>query len=406
MNNILKYYNLFVCFIGTCLFLSFLQNTYGFISLRHHHYLKERPDSNLLIGKVHESHWDIIYGYGDECSDEKKAEFKEFEKMMTTALQMWLQPLREINTDTPIVSDFRYHLRDKTVTFEEMEKADLSIKDFCEVGRSGIGFDDRLPPRIVIRRGMLLDDVLMSALIHEIGHAFGLGDTYIGRSDLVPSASKGGLINLIGTQPASIMGMHVHRYIPNFLTEDDKNGIVWIYKAFHEELDPEDCFFTNYKYEETPDGCVPKSPLIFEIRQGHEKFTLDILRDDVNIDINAQDGIGYTALHYGVMGQHMPVVEALLSRRDQNINLQDERGRTVLHLAISNGYAEILAALLKHKDILVHLKDNLGRTPVTVARENGDTRLAKRLLAHPNYTLPVTPQRKLATKWGSLKRRY
>ena len=302
-------------------------------------------------------------------------------------------------------------------------------------------------PSVRLRVGTHTDDVRLNAIIHETGHTFGLGDTYVGRSELgATSVSKGGMNITIGTQLASVMGDHFYLNVrTRFISADDENGIVWLYKVRHEGLAMKDCFFPDYVFEEAPDGCVPMSPLIFEIKQGYEGYSWRVLEDDENIDINAQDNsgatalhyairgydveekhlrtiemllqredlnvnlgdkLGLTALHYAVMGEHIDLVEMLLKRRDLNVNPRDERGKTPLHYAISKGDSRIVDALLDHKDILVHLKDNGGQTPVSLARENKDPRLAAELLAHPNYALAVSSHRKLATMWATLKREY
>ena len=78
---------------------------------------------------------------------------------------------------------------------------------------------------------------------------------------------------------------------------DDINGMLWLYKHIHEGLPLEDCFFPDYELEEAPHGCRPKYPLIFEIKQGDEYWALKVIEDDRNIEINAQDQDGLTALH-------------------------------------------------------------------------------------------------------------
>ncbi len=394
----------------TVLLLSTTPTAHDFTSLKHQlGGLGGTADSIILIEKVHEKHWDIGYGFGPDCPADYKAESKQIEDLITKALQLWLQPLREIETKEPIVNEFRYqNYESNELTSEILENIlELSVLNTCLVDRSGIGFDQRYPPGIIMRMGTHLGDEFFSTLVHEIGHAFGLGDTYVGRTEREPSIIKGGLRITIGTQPASVMSTHLYfRYSGGgrFLSEDDENGIVWLYKVVHEGWDDEDCLYPNYQFEKAPDGCVPKWPLIFEIRQGHEGYANRILNDDPNIDVNAQNAIGFSALHYAVTGNHTDFLNKLLARPDINVNLTDARGKTPLHYAIGEYNGAVVDALLAHKDILVHLADNAGRTPVAVARENGHTRLASRLITHPNYALSVAPHRKLATTWASLKK--
>ena len=386
-----------------CLWFSFLPTAHDFATLNHHLDLR---GIRFLIDSVHDEHWDIAYIFGEGCPEGRHAQTKKLEEAITFALQTWLQPLREIETQAPIVNEFRFHQLPE-LTFEvlnqpELAHLDLGVIDTCGGGRSAVGRQPNLPPFVFMRAGAEIDDRYMSTLIHEVGHTIGLGDIYVGRPRK-PSVTKGGLDATVGTQPAAVMSIHVFNLTRSYITEDDINGIIWLYKVTYEDLDPADCLFPNYAFEADPTGCVPKYPLIFEIRQGHETFALDILKDDANIDVNAQNAIGLTALHYAVRGRHTRVVETLLRHRAINVNLTDARRQTPLHYAISKGDMETVDMLLEHDDIFVHVRDNTGRTPVSLAREIGDTKLANRLLTHPNYSLHVEPKQKLVTTWARLK---
>ena len=390
-----------------CLWFSFLPTAYDFASLKHH---MGAGGVVLLINSVHDEHWDIAYYLAEECPEDRHAQTQELEEAITFALQTWLQPLREIETQAPIVNEFRFQQLPELISFEMLQRPewahlDLGVNDTCKSGLSKASVLVHLPPRVFMRVPANIDGRYISVLIHEIGHAFGLGDTYVDRPRK-PSVTKGGLAATVGTQPAAVMSMHVFGLTPSYITEDDIDGIIWLYKAVYEDLPPEDCLFPNYTFEADPKGCVPKYPLIFEIRQGHETFALDILKDDENIDVNAQDDIGLTALHYAVRAVRnydTRVVKALLKWDTINVNLTDARGQTPLHYAISKGDVETVDMLLAHDDIFVHVRDNTGRTPVSLAREIGDTKLANRLLTHPNYSLHVEPKQKLVTTWARLK---
>ena len=73
----------------------------------------------------------------------------------------------------------------------------------------------------------------------------------------------------------------------------------------------DDCFFSDYVFEEEPRGCVPKYPLIFEVKHGlpnavyFQVLQLDLRNKsrgtlDPQIDVNTQDDAAMTALHYAV----------------------------------------------------------------------------------------------------------
>ena len=381
-----------------CLWLSFIPTAHDFAVLRHH---LDLWGVRRLINSVHDEHWDIAYTFDEDCPPERRAEAKKIEDAITLALQTWLQPLREIETEAPIVNEFRFQQLHELPP--ELAHLDLVVVDTCKRGRSAAGGSPIDPP-IVVMRVVDINNIYMTTLVHEIGHTIGLGDTYVDRP-MKPSVTKGGLDATVGTQPASAMSVHLHNHTGHYISEDDINGIIWLYKATYEDLDPANCLYPNYVLEKDPLGCVPKHPLIFEIRQGYETYALDILRDDENIDVNVQNGIGLSALHYAVMDRSTRVFEALLEHPGLNVNLPDAHGQTALHYAISKGYTSVVNRLLEHDDILVHVKDNAGRTPVSLARETGNTDLAKRLLAHPNYSLHVAPKQKLVTTWANLKQR-
>ena len=386
-----------------CLLFSVTPTAHDFVSSEHHVFKKWRTD---LIKKVHKDHWDIGYRYGDDCKVDNRPEAKDLEEAITKALQIWLQPLRDMKTKQPIINDFRYQ-RQADLRIDNRKHLDLGVTFYCDPkGRSGarISEDPNVPPHVVIDVGTDVNDqVFIFVLIHELGHAMGLGDTYTLR--VANWTTKGGLELTRGTHPAAVMAFHVYPRTKQYLSEDDKNGIIWLYKVEYEGLDPADCFFPNYEFEKTPEGCVPKYPLIFEIRQGHEGYALRVLEDDKNIDINAQDSIGFTALHYAVKGGHILVIEALLARDELNVNLRDESGSTALHYAVLKGSPEVLALLLSHPDIWIRPRNKAGKSPITLARDLGNDALVDKLKNHPNQRLAVSAKKKLATTWASLKRR-
>ena len=136
--------------------------------------------------------------------------------------------------------------------------------------------------------------MFLDVLAHELGHAFGMYDTYT-RGVMV---STGGLAGTEGQQPSSIMaampGLPRPRPFP-YLKEDDKNGIIWLYKYYHEGQPAGDCFFPDHVPVENVLGltglrsCEPRYPLIFEVKHGSRRNVLTILHDDPNLDLNGRD---------------------------------------------------------------------------------------------------------------------
>ena len=358
----------FTLVLTACMLFSVAPATQSFTSLQ-----QERGGRRqIMIDKVHADHWVIHYSYGNNCPAEERDNDAALTAAVTESLQTWLQPLREY-TDRPIVNDFRYKKSD------DWDVADFGITFHCDIG--GGSHAHVLPdetPGIIMQKGIQVVEHFMATLLHEMGHIFGLADTYTREDRDERWLSKGGLDSTRGTQPASMMsGSSWHRDGIPKLGRDDKNGIIWLYKVVHEGLSIRDCFFSDYELENLPLGCVPKRPLIFELKHGIEVRVLRMLKQDKNLDLNARDASGFTALYH----------------------------------AVQQGSVEIVKALLGQPGIKVNLLNTHKRTPAQLARTLKHTQLAKMIEAHPSSKHPpiawdVAPKGKLTTTWGHLKKRY
>ena len=350
---------------------------------------------------------------GDNCPPEQRNNDAALTAAVTEVLQMWLRPLRDY-TQKSIVNDFRYqridianwkNAPDPSIIFRP---ADLGIVFHCDLGASfahmgRLHFDET--SYLEMHEGTQVTKVFISGLAHEMGHALGLADTYAREDRGELGLSKGGLDATRGTQPNSIMALLSNHRGGELLGKDDKNGIIWLYKHIYENQPFEDCFFTDYELENTPRGCVPKCPLIFEIKWVSEIGAIFVIRDDENINVNVQDEDGMTALHHTVLNEYARLLEALIKRDDIKLNTQATDGMTVLHYAVLQELDEVVKELLAHEDIIPFLRDRHGRSALQIARENKLDRMITLLLAHP-LTLPVDPKGKLTTTWGHLKKRY
>ena len=205
----------------------------------------------------------------------------------------------------PIVADFRYRLSPK------LQDADFGITFSCNIGTSfaRVGGGQ---PNIHLHRGTDIDPNFMPSLVHEMGHIFGLADTYLPGVDWgKPELDKGGRDATKGTQPSAAMsGLIAFHRDGGMLGRDDKVGIVWLYKRRYEGLGLRDCFFPDYELEEEPLGCRPKYPLIFALKHNDEIVSLLILREDEGLDVNVRDAgrhdraasCGAQQLHAGGQG--------------------------------------------------------------------------------------------------------
>ena len=152
-----------------------------------------------------------------------------------------------------------------------------------------------------------------------------------------------------GMQPASAMAvMFKCRAEDPCIEEDDRKGIIWLYKFTYENQPLNDCLFPDYVFEEDPAGCRPKYPLIHEIKYGHYLTREWILDEDPTLDINARDINGRTALHYAAMYKQRQVVKKLLARPDLSPYLRDKQGKTAADLATEAGHDDIVELILAH----------------------------------------------------------
>ena len=334
----------------------------------------------------------IGYAYADPewgepagvCPSEAKHNGAAIEAAITDALRAWLQPVKDLNTGKPVVDDFRYvsnlDVRDKAA----VKQCDLLIGFFCDFGQSSAltAADESRPPEIQMHRGTDVEARFEFTVLHEIGHSFGLLDTYRRK---IPGeeyqVSRGGLLRTIGHQPSSVMsGLHISRPGPRRIGQDDKNGIVWLYKFYHENLPLEDCIFPDYELETSPDGCRAKSPLIFEIKYGDERLAIQVIEQDRNTDVNAKDETGSTALHHALEKGYSRLLDKLLVHSDLDVNLRNAEGSTALFWAAKRGSYGVTERLLKHRKIDVNIRDTAGTTPLKAAATEENDRIVELLL--------------------------
>ena len=322
-----------------CLLLRMTPAAQGFIALEHERGV--RPDT--MIDKVHAPHWDIAYKYADDCPPEKRNNGAALTAAVTEALQIWLQPLRDY-AKRPIVADFRYHLS------PQLQDADFGITFFCKPAGS-FAWTGGGAPRIMLDHGTDVNPNFMATLVHEMGHIFGLADTYLRGVDWgKPELDKGGPDSTKGTQPAAKMSGASFHKDGGLIGRDDKSGIVWLYKRRYEGLGLRDCFFPDYELEKDPLGCRPQYPLIFALKHGAEVQAIIILRDDPGLNVNVRDAAGMTALHHAVLNKYAWVVKVLMQREDIKTHYKNKDGKTALQLATELGLNEITALIAAHPE--------------------------------------------------------
>ena len=314
---------LFPLLLAGCLLFNPVPDAFGFL----YTFNLERVET--LTKRLHKDYWVIKYRYADDCPEEviKEAEFPE---AVTIALQTWLQPLREY-TDRPIVNDFRVELH------AGPDHSDTDL--YCiihgpttdqQLSYAVVRFLSRPLVGILLRDSKELGPTFKYILLHEVGHAFGLGDTYmIGGW----SVSTGGLASTAGKHPASIMSGHLRNqdFSANMwtLSRDDQGGVIMAYKIVHEGLSYKACetVFTDYHYTETPNhlGCEPKHPLLDALKYSEAHIVAQMLRDDENLEVNGQDEEGMTPLVLAMLKGYREIATELVSREDIDVNGRDPK---------------------------------------------------------------------------------
>ena len=383
-NTVARAYSCFV--LTVCLLLSTAASVLGFDTFDHIG-IAHSP----LIEKVHDDYWDITYKFGGDCSGvENRITDAELENAITKAVQIWLQPLRELKMEKPIVNDFRFN----KVSFDS-RLSDLKVTSYCTLGISTASVGRGLIPEVYIRTsGTELDPYYMFPLIHEVGHAFGLADTNASTGEY---RSTGGLQRNKSTQPASIMASIFVEHIEfqgirtltaddwdnlKYLSQDDVNGIVWLYKYYYENQPLGDCYFPDYRFNGQHRGCVSIYPLIFELKNGNENLAIRVIGEDLFLDIGARDSHDYSALDYAIIHKYQQALQEVLRHRYIKVNAAGKDGHTALHLAASEGYEFGMEKLLSQADIDVNPVDKNGRTPLHRAVEHGHLGVVELLLTH------------------------
>ena len=321
--------------------------------ITHHGLRVERMPEWYLIHKVKQSSWKIHYGFSDNnrCHssgiDDNAGFEQELRASIIEAVKLWLQPLRD-NHDG-IVNTFELQLKDtmavKERSLREMgaeqkvvieaddpahfritfncvpsEAKEVYPRSFVLLGKvpQVFMFHYRAPAGGKDQRDAFPDDkmssehmFMMTTLLHELGHIFGLKDVYIepskGRQSLRTGInySTGGSDKTVGKQPnsimgvASIIGLREKKFV---ITTDDEEAIKWLYLQAHEGVALNACP-TDYEMEKDTDGCVPRFPLIFAVREGDKKLAKQLLAAG-SIDIDSCDRYGNTALSYAQQGKH------------------------------------------------------------------------------------------------------
>ena len=315
---------------------------------------------SFLIKKVHARQWRIAYGFTDNnrCGNRFSGRYGEqLLASVSSSLRVWLGAL---SAKRNIVDDFRYelrryrsNLRGLPLRFGWLEKKpDLTIVFYCQRGRSFM-YTEPVPSLHMLRavdnsdynRLTDLRYYRASTLLHEIGHAFGLGDTYVDRSRLARrlrryNRSDGGARITTGKQPIAVMNRHHHVALDAQgdlrLATDDFDGMQWLYGRYVAKNTKRKSCPHDYYRERKTKGCAPVYPLIFAVKQGVWRVVDDLLREDTSIDINTQDRLGNTALHYAARATQGNDLYYYLLHKGADTSIRNQEGDTAAELRRRN----------------------------------------------------------------------
>lgn len=269
-----------------------------------------------LLHKLSRDSLTIRYGFAPACRG--KYSDTQIQNDITRVMRLWLSALRDWSEGPEAIVDSFTYLKGTASDLLQSGRwayrnlsgtegnSDLDIVFYCELGRSFI-FYTRNPPQIHMY-DKAEDKYSLATLTHEVGHAFGLTDTYVeyertrtgrlieGEHRWRHNQSDCGSQRMIGCQPLSVMNVHVWLIEDSAIAlgKDDVAGLRWLYRYL---VTGEESCPLGFISELTTKGCVPKDPLSFAMQQGDIDNTIELLAER-GLPIDAQDEKGNTVLHY------------------------------------------------------------------------------------------------------------
>ncbi|KAH7104845.1 ankyrin repeat-containing domain protein [Auriculariales sp. MPI-PUGE-AT-0066] len=125
------------------------------------------------------------------------------------------------------------------------------------------------------------------------------------------------------------------------------------------------------------EGATPNERLIGAARADNEDEILEIFdKEQGKYDINFQDGLGNTALHYAAQTGSLAAMEQLLSHDGCDVDLQNRLGReTPLHVALkieSDDLRKEVVESLLDAGADTTVKDKSGRAPIDIVAPDSE----------------------------------
>jgi len=93
---------------------------------------------------------------------------------------------------------------------------------------------------------------------------------------------------------------------------------------------------------------------------------------------------GCTALHVATQFGHKKIIERLLSTKNLDIDATDQQGMTALHIAISRGYEDVCRYLINN-GASINISTKQGRTCLHLAANAGSTDIVDLVIQSGEY---------------------
>ena len=148
------------------------------------------------------------------------------------------------------------------------------------------------------------------------------------------------------------------------ITDDDRNGVEWLYRRYiKKNVDANDCP-ADYQYEDSTNGCAPKYLFIHTARQGNIDAINTLLGNNETIDINQQDSLGNTALHYVAAKEYRDLhgdklylyLQSVCNQVCSDPTIANNAGETAEQLFADNNdlesFRQVIIATLNNKNTL------------------------------------------------------
>ena len=91
-----------------------------------------------------------------------------------------------------------------------------------------------------------------------------------------------------------------------------------------------------------------------------------------------------TVLHFAALFGHKLIIDRLLKEKDLDIDATDQQGMTALHMAINRGYGEICEDLVNN-DANVTMTTTKGQTCLHLAAASGNTDIVALIVQSGRY---------------------